>query len=32
MSIVTLGVYDPITINEDLIDTDHRVSSALWSL
>lgn len=32
MSALTVGVYDPVTINEDLVNTDHRVSPALWSL
>lgn len=32
MFTVTVGVYDPITINEELVNTDHRMSSALWSL
>lgn len=32
MCTVTLGVYDPVTINEDLVNTNHRVSPAPWSL
>lgn len=32
MSTVALGVYDPVTIDEDLVNTNHRVSPAPWSL
>lgn len=32
MSVVALLVYDPVAINEDLVNTNHRVFSAPWSL
>lgn len=32
MFTVTVGVYVPITINEELVNIDHTVCSALWSL